>query len=131
MAPGKSDCGDPCNNPPVGARWIAGEALCATAGAARADATALRVEMSLPTAAANLEKESSVPVLSVFGTALSDGHTPPQRKAGQRLMPVSAENLISGKGLGSDVVQSRVGAAARGMRLTDLKVAVEIKRSKY
>ena len=38
--------------------------------------------------------------------------------------PVSAENLISGKGLGSDVVQSRVGAAARGMRLTDLKVAV-------
>jgi hypothetical protein len=37
---------------------------------------------------------------------------------------VSAENLLSGKGLGSDVVQSRVGAAARGMRLTDLKVAV-------
>jgi hypothetical protein len=37
---------------------------------------------------------------------------------------VSAENLISGKGLGSDVVQSRVGAAARGMRLADLKVAV-------
>jgi len=40
----------------------------------------------------------------------------------QRVVP--AENLISGKGLGSDVVQSRVGAAARGMRLTDLKVAV-------
>jgi 6-phosphofructokinase len=46
-------------------------------------------------------------------------------------LTVSAENLISGKGLGSDVVQSRVGAAARGMRLTDLKVASEIKRSKY
>jgi hypothetical protein len=57
LAPGKSDCGDPCNNPPVGARWIAGEELSATAGAARADATALRVEMSLPTAAAKPEKD--------------------------------------------------------------------------
>jgi hypothetical protein len=38
--------------------------------------------------------------------------------------PVAAENLISGKGLGSDVVQSRVRAAARGMRLADLKVSV-------
>jgi hypothetical protein len=31
--------------------------------------------MSLATAAANPEKEWSVPVLSVFETALSDGHT--------------------------------------------------------
>jgi hypothetical protein len=44
--------------------------------------------------------------------------------AGRLLTGVAAENLISGKGLGSDVVQSGVGAAARGMRLTDLKVAV-------
>ena len=54
---------------------MAREALSATAGAARADATALRVEMSLPTGAASPKKESSVPVPLVFETALSDGHT--------------------------------------------------------
>ena len=41
----------------------------------------------------------------------------------RRIEPVAAENLISGKILGGHIVQSRVGTAARGMRLADLKVA--------
>jgi hypothetical protein len=55
-------------------------------------------------------------------------------RTGRRLLvncAVSAENLISGKGQDSDVVQSRVGAAARGMLTDGLEGGGEIKRSKY
>jgi len=62
--------------------------------------------------------------LPKIGISETNGTPPFVISSSVEISPVAAENLISGKGLGSDVVQSRVGAAARGMRLADLKVAV-------